>query len=284
LRAHTARMATSESNSNVRKPDILTSYWDGLSPHLIAKFYPLKKVSGGSGWEQSVEKNRVVSAADSFTVDDGFEVHAPITDGTSEMTLNWNSPFENAGTESIAGTLTAMLQSGAAASMVQTVAKALGVDTKGNSVVAMLEKATGRTGITKLNSTQVFGGMPPLKLTLTLHFRALLDPITEVRMPIVQLQQWAAPQMLSADGTIAAGIAGAGEKDFIETAFPSISPQVIGMKYGDRTYEPMVIESISEPFTGLRSEKGVLVQQSIQITLCTLNALDRRDIARIYPQ
>jgi len=274
-------MATTSPSSGKGNPTILTSQWDGLSEHLIARFYPLKRLPGGSGWEQSHEK-REISAG--YTIDDGFEVHAPITDGTSEMTLNWKSPFENAGAESIASTLTAMLQSGNAAAMLQTVAKAMGLDASGTSVAAALEKATGRTGITKLNSTQVFDGMPPMKLTLTLHFRALEDPIREVRNPIAQLQKWAVPQMLSADGTVAAGLAGAGKNDFIETVFPSISPQVIGMKYGDRTYEPMVIENISEPITAPRSSTGVLIQQSIQISLSTLNALDRRDIDKLYRQ
>lgn len=274
-------MAITEKSSNASASKILKSHWDGLSPHLIARFYPLKKMQGGSGWVQSRDV-REVSAAERYSIDDGFEVHAPITDGTSEMTLNWTSPFENAGAESIATTLTAMLQSGNAAAMLQTVARAMGMDASGTSVAATLEKATGRTGITKLNSTQIFGGMPPMKFSLTLHFRALYDPIAEVRDPIAQIQKWAAPQMLSADGTIAAGVKGAGANDFIETVFPSISPQVIGMRYGDMTCEPLVVDSVSAPITAPRSDKGVLVQQSIQITLSTLTALDRRDIDRIY--
>lgn len=275
-------MAITEKGSNASKTTILGSYWDGLSPHLIARLYPLKKLPDGSGWEQSKGK-RDVSASETFTVDDGFEVHAPITDGTNEMTLSWNSPFEGAGAESIATTLAAMLQSGAATSMVQAVVEGLGLDIKGSALAGMLDKVTGRTGITKLNSTQIFNGMPPMKLSMTMHFRAMANPEIEVREPIAQLQKWAVPQLLSSVGMIAGGIRDAGKKDIIETIFPSISPQVIGMKYGDRTYEPLVIESISEPFTSPRSDKGVLVQQSIQITLSTLNALDRRDIDRIYP-
>lgn len=274
-------MATTEKRSNASESKILSSHWSGLSEHLIARIYPLKKMADGSGWTQSRD-TREVSASDRYTIDDGFEVHAPITDGTSEMTLSWNSPFENAGAESKAPALTAMLQSGSLTPMLQAVAEKLGYDTAGTTAAGMLEKAAGRTGITKLNSTQIFTGMPPLKLSLTLHFRAVKDPIAEVRDPIAQLQKWAVPQLLSSEGLLSGGIKGAGKKDFIETIFPSVAPQVLGMRYGDRTYEPMVIESISEPFTNPRSDKGVLVQQSIQITLTTLTALDRRDIDRIY--
>lgn len=274
-------MAITEKSSNASASKILSSDWTGLSTHLIARFYPLKRLPGGTGWAQSTGV-REVSAAESYSIDDGYEVHCPLTDGTSEMTLNWNSPFENAGSESIATTLMAMLQSGNAAAMLQTVVSSLGYDARGTTLATALDKATGRTGITKLNSTQVFSGMPPLKLSLTLHFRALYDPIAEVRDPIAQLQKWAVPQMLSSDGTVAAGLKGAGQNDFIETVFPSISPQVLGMKFGDRTYEPMVIENITEPITNPRSNDGVLIQQSITIQLSTLNALDRRDIDKFY--
>lgn len=272
-------MTTKEKRSNASQSKVLTSDWGNLSPHLIARFYPIKKMPNGSGWEQSRD-TRELSTADKFTVDDGFEVHAPITDGTTEMTLNWNSPFEAAGAESKAPALTAMLQSGNLSPLLQAVMERTGITADG--VSSALEKATGRTGITKLNSTQIFSGMPPLKLTLTLHFRAWYDPIAEVRNPIKQIQEWAVPQLLSTDGLAAGTIKGAGKQGFIDTIFPSTSPQIIGMRYGDRTYEPMVIESVSEPITAPRSEKGILVQQSIQITLSSLAALDRRDIGKIY--
>ena len=110
--------------------------------------------------------------------------------------------------------------------------------------------------------------MPPVKITLTAHFRALRDPVAEVREPIAQLKKWAVPQMLASDGLITNGIRSAGKNDVIGTIFPSFSPQVIAMRYGDLTYEPMVIESISEPFTTPRSEKGILgvCQPSCRVT------------------
>jgi hypothetical protein len=275
-------MATNSASSNASDIKILSSLWHGLNPALIARFYPIKKMDDGSGWSQSKGLN-TLSTSPKYAVDDGFEVHCPITEGNEEMTLNWHSPFENAGAESMASTLSAMLQSGAAESTLQAVAKSFGIDASGIS--DWLGKATGRTGITKLNSTQIFNGMPPVKLSMTLHFRALVDPIKEVRDPIAQLMKWAVPQMLSANGTVAAGISSAadgGYQGIFATVFPSLSPQVLGMKYGDMTYEPMVIESISKPFTNPRSAAGVLIHQSVQITLCTLAALDRRDIDNLY--
>ena len=90
---------------------VLSSDWGGLNPKLLAVFYPLKRTQAGDGWEQSRDV-RKLAADDSYTVDDGFEVHCPMTEGTQEMSFNWHSPFEGAGAESKAPTLSAMLQSG----------------------------------------------------------------------------------------------------------------------------------------------------------------------------
>lgn len=54
------------------------------------------------------------------------------------------------------------------------------------------------------------------------------------------------------------------------------------MKYGDMTLLPLMIEGMSESITAPRSSDGVIVAQSVQVTLATLTALDRRDFQRIY--
>ena len=266
-----------------KKMNVLSSDWTGLSPHLLARFYPVRKLSDGSGWEQGRKKD---GGADQYIADDAIEVHAPMTDGTSEMTLNWQSPFENAGAESKAPALSAMLQSGSLTSILQGIGSA-GVASDMMTELAqksaeMTRKLEGRTGITKLNSTQIFSGMPPIKLSFTLHFRAFKDPIKEVREPILKLKEWALPQALAADGLIAGGIKNAGNQGVFDILFPSLTPQIVGMSYGDMTYLPLVIESVSEPITNPRSEKGVMTACSVQITLATLTALDRADIRNIY--
>lgn len=48
------------------------------------------------------------------------------------------------------------------------------------------------------------------------------------------------------------------------------------------TYEPMVIETLSESFTNPRSSDGVMMSCSVQMTLSTLTALDRRDVQKMY--
>ena len=85
---------------------------------LIAKFYPVKRMESDK-WGQSRDK-RTISASDKFVVDDGFEVHCPISDGNMHMSFNWTSPFEGAGAESKIPTISALLQTGSLSSFVQT--------------------------------------------------------------------------------------------------------------------------------------------------------------------
>jgi hypothetical protein len=258
-------------------PRVLKSDWTGLNPVLLAKFYPLKHTSGG--WAQSTDVRRI-SAADNFTIDDGYEVWCPITDGQSEMSLNWYSPFE--GAESKAPTISSMLQSGSLSPFVQAIGERVGATSDADWVSAALASAEGRVGITKLNSTQVFQGMPPVKLSMMLQFRALIDPVAEVKAPLSMLKQWAVPQYLASDGVLANAAKNGINENIVETAFPSMAPQIIGMRYGDMTYPPLVIESISDPITGPRSSDGVLISCSVSVTLATLTAVDRRDIQGIY--
>lgn len=268
---------------------VLSSQWGNLSPHLIAKFYPVKRLNAGKEWGRSFGRNEI-SAADQFVVDDGVEVWAPITDGTSEIQSNWVSPFEGAGAESKAPLFSAMLQSGELVALARAGAPAMEafgiapefVNEMTQDPGSFMNKIVGRTGITKLNSTQVFVGMPPVKMTLTAHFRALVDPVEEVKRPLQQLKEWAVPQLLAEDGVIAGALINGTQRDVIETIYPSKAPQIIAMQYGDMTYSPMVIENLSEPFTNPRSEQGVMLSCSVQMTLATLTALDRCDIQKMY--
>lgn len=277
-------MANDANASAAQTPTakILSSKWDGLNPHLIAKFYPVKLADNGNDWVQSFD-TRTLSAADNFTVDDGYEVWAPLTDGSQEMTLNWNSPFEGTGAESKAPSISAMLQSGTLTADLQTLLSRIsGGSAVAGNVVKLLRSATGRTGITKLNSTQVFSGMPPVKFSFTAHFRALIDPYTEVRQPVTQLEQWALPQYLANDGVIAGALQNGLKQSPLETIYPSVAPQLLAMRYGDQTILPIVIESISKPFTVPRSSKGEVLNVAIQLTVATLTAIDRRDVAGFF--
>lgn len=247
---------------------VLTSRWDGLNPYLVASIFEVEKQdAGGTAWRRK-ESTPIV--------------RAPLVDPTLEIDLQWQSPFENAGPEQKAPALSALLQSGALqptldALMGQTTSKEAQNFQK--TAADNLQKFEGRTGITKLNSTQIFNGMPPVKISGTVFLRAWLDGAEEVEKPLDQLMQWALPEELSTDASILARAAEQARNNgsFIETLLPSKSPVRVGLTYKGRTIMPLVIESVSLPWSSPINAAGNFIQMSLQVTLCSLTAIDRAD-------
>jgi len=241
------------------------SLWDGLNPHLIAKIYEVDHTGLPVG---------------------DLVLHAALSDDTQlDVTLNWQSPFEQAGPESKAPTVMAMLQSGAIQPLLEQLGKTLdaaGMESAGamaQGAAVSADEARGRTGMTKLNSTQVFSGMPPLKLQTTLLLRAWRDPSREVEQPLDQLMQWALPRELAPEGTLLTGAMeyARGEKTFLEAALPSLAPTLVGITYKGRTYAPMVIEAVSVPLHSPIDAIGRFVQLAVAVTFSSLAAWDRHD-------
>lgn len=136
---------------NLISPRVLGSKWDGLSPHLLASFYVVENKDGT--WRRSES--------------DLATVVAPLTEASLEMAPNWQSPFEAAGPETKAPALMAMLSSGRFQPVIEA---AMGAKNNAADASAAQKKSAdfsqfeGRTGITRLNSTQAFAGMPPMKI------------------------------------------------------------------------------------------------------------------------
>ncbi|WP_367155639.1 hypothetical protein [Methylomonas sp. HYX-M1] len=241
---------------------IYTSDWGGLSKHLIASFYEVDRDG-----KRKKHANIVVKA--------------PIADDANlEVTLNWQSPFEQAGPESSFPSFAALLQSGSTQA-VESVLDVFFSKSIADDVKPYLKKFEGRTGITKLNSTQVFTGMPPVKLSLNLLFRAWKDPATEVQQPFNQLMSWALPKSLAKDSVLAGALTGLmkGSKDWIEAVLPSESPTLLGMTYKNNRYAPLVIESIQQPISSPVDADGQFVELMVPVSLATLTAIDRNDWA-----
>lgn len=260
----------------------LSSDWSGLSDHLIAKFYPVYQAEAGGPWQS----------------DDGIVVKAPLTDSNLEATLNWQSPFEQSGPESSMPALMAMLQSGEIKTVIDSLggglqkgAESLGMTGLAGAIGNFTGKAKsatrgleGRTGITRLNSTQVFSGMPPIKLQVTALFRAWSDPVAEVEAPFNQLMAWALPEKLSELGPVLSRAVDYAVGDINNPAdvlAPSIAPTKLAMTYKGRTYAPLVIESIGQPINSPIDRNGRFAELLVPMTLCTLTALDRQDWKRI---
>lgn len=267
--------------SNVAQP--LTSKWHGLSDHLVAKFYEVTQQESAGPWLASPS---------------GITVLAPLVESNLDVTLNWQSPFEQSGPESSMPTLMAMLQSGALQPVLNSLIGAGGVaaekvgvkgggdvaDRLSKSAAANTREFEGRTGITRLNSMQVFSGMPPIKLSVTALFRAWSDPAGEVEAPFNQLMEWALPVKLSELGPIlsrAADYSAGADISAAEVLAPSLAPTKIAMTYKGKTYAPLVIETIGQPISSPIDSSGRFVELLVPMTLCTLTALDRADWQRL---
>lgn len=256
--------------SNAPKPsqgqdgNTLSSLWDGLSDHLIASFYPVAKGNDGT-WAKTGS---------------GDTVRAPLTEASMEVSLNWQSPFENSGPESKAPALMAMFQSGAIQPWIDLLhGDKSDLDGLKGALTAAAGQFEGRSSITKLNSTQVFAGMPPVKLQVTALFRAWRDTYKEVEQPFDKLMEWALPEYLAPSGTMLTNLLSAwkGGKSLVDGLMPSKSPRCIGLKYKTRLYCPLVIESISAPLASPVDRDGRYIELLIPMTLCSLTAIDRAD-------
>lgn len=253
---------------------VLSSDWTGLSPHLIASFFPVRRVVEGTNvrWER---------------VPGSTEVRAPITDGSLETTANWTSPFENQTADAKLSSLSSMFQTGGFDSILNSLQERVGKDSflggQLGGANAQLQSLEGRTAITKLNSTQVFSGMPPIKLNVTAHFRALYDASAEVELPMRQLMAWAQPKKLSAQGLVGNLLDSNAEKGW-RTVYPSEVPQIIGATYANMLFKPFVIEHGTYPLSGPRNRKGVLISGVMPLSLASLTAIDKDDWAGMFPR
>lgn len=270
MRSTPPPLAVTRGQQSVNPMSELKSLWDGLNEHLIARLYEVDHRGAAMG---------------------GVTVLAALTEDTQlELSMNWQSPFENAGPESKAPALMAMIQSGAVQPILERTAEMVGnVPGVGAAGAEKLRNAQltaeglrGRTGMTKLNSTQVFSGMPPIKIQATLLLRAWRDPGAEVEQPLDQLMQWALPRQLAPEGTMltAAMDYATGKQDsLLDAAFPSLAPTLVGLKYKGRLYAPLVIESVSVPLGSPIDKLGRFVQLAVPVTFSTLTAWDGADWA-----
>lgn len=256
------------SNQAAVKP--LSSEWTGLNPNLIATF-------------RAVKRERVGDKVQWITVPDSPVVMAPINEANIEHSINWQSPFENVGADQRFSSLSALLQTGALAplgmlweqfikQLPDGALQKYGLDkTAASNALSSLE---GKSSVTKLNSTQVFNGLPPMKISFTAHFRAFRDPVEEVENPLNQLIAWALPKSIVDDGILAQAAQGKAQG-----LWPSETPTVIGMQYAGRSYTPMVIESIPYPLSAPRDKNGRMLSAQIPMVIASLASWDARDWA-----
>lgn len=259
-----------------QNPKALTSNWGSLHNDLIAVFTQL-----------DLEGNPI-----------GESVKAVVKDGEVQQEFNWGSPFEDMTAEQKHPTFMAAAQSGALSALGQSLEKSdeqkAQEKSEQNGIIQKMndfaKKAEGRTGITKINSRQVFTGHPPLKLTATLLFRAWQDPESEVAKPFFRLQEMAYPSKLAeiqTDAMVQAwndfktdGAKGMNMDTAVDVLFPSHAPLLVQMTYKNETYPPMVIESLSKPLDAPYSVMGDIWLE-VPIVLATRQSLDFEDVKKM---
>ena len=251
----------------------LGSDWGNLSPLLLARVF----VCDSSG------------AAD---MKEFAGVYGAMTEGSVSIQQNWQSPFENTGPETKAPALAGMLQSGSAIPVLNALqavspfkdgAVSDALNASSDKLKSVMRSLEGRTGITKLNSRQVFSGMPPVKFTATIRFRAIANAQKEVMAPLARLLEWTFPQELAADGILSEVLQTTKDIDsFIKALFPSTAPNLLGLTYGGSTYSPVVIENVDYPLDSPKDTNGNFIDLPVQISFATLTALDRPDIKRWF--
>jgi hypothetical protein len=248
----------------------LTSKWDGLSQHLRASICAVDRTGA------EIQTSAIVQG--------------PITDCNIESTANWQSPFEQTGPDSRAPAIMAALQSGLIENYVQPGLNRLpntplpgllgnlvgALNEFGGSVTDFSRDAAGRSSMTKINSTQIFTGAHPVKISLTMHFRAFSEPASEVQSPIDQLMRWHLSEGLYDGSSL---VAAASERG-LSRLLPSKSPQTVSFRYGGYLFAPMVIESCSRPLTVPRTIDGAALHTQVQMVLSTLTAMDAADWTR----
>ena len=273
-------------NPKVGTPTVSTvgSLWrqKGLNTHLTAKIRALIEgnLEGGQG-KQTYEYDTSQPIVEAILEDADFAIES-----------QYSTPFEASNPESRLPNLMGMVQSGQASaayySFFASMADPTGIAEQAGQVLieqsgfqSVLEDAEsqlrgliGRSNFTKLNSRQIFTSSSSVRITGSLIFQAWANAKTEVEDALQQLQRWTAAKSLSDQSLLVGGIS----DGFSEALFPSIIPPLVQLQYGNKTYKPMVIESVSAPVTAPMTPNGDRIIVRSQITLLSLTAWDSQNI------
>lgn len=262
---------------------IFGSDWeaDGLNPNLVCHIRPVDYDGNPIGDDE----------VRCLVIDQAPEQHQE----------NWQSPFENIGPESKAPAIAAMLQSGALAPLAAKLKDAAGALAQSSgsgslkaSVAGSVAGAAGqaqqslldirgRTGVSKINSTQIHSGSSPVKLAWTLYFKAYKSPLSEVVQPVETLLKWKAPQKLSPDGVIVGAVSGSnGQSGILNNLLPSSAPMLLNVRYGGYSYLQMVIESAERNMNAPRDKYGNFIEMAMSVSFASLTALDRDDLVQLF--
>ena len=195
----------------------------------------------------------------------GVEVVAKIVSTSLSNASNWESALEGKSAESSFSTTSALLQTGA-------MEKLFGKEGEPN-------KLSGRTMVSIDQSVQVWRGIEPLTVSLTLEFIAFRDTLNEVELPIYYLYLFQAP--LLKEGLAFESVNAI--TDFFSNnetegfdAFGEVPFDIDLSIYNKRFKAVYSLESISEDEDELKRDKnGMRIKQQISLSLKSKRAVTR---------
>lgn len=261
----------------------------GLNKNLIVKIRPVIEgnLEGGQG-AQTYEVDTSQPSVESLFEDAEFTIES-----------QYSTPFESSNPEGRLPNLMGMIQSGQVSAayfnFFATVNDPMGASGVVAEGVSAFGKATdisdffsatlqegekklqglmGRSNFTKLNSRQIFTSSNSIRISGSLVFQAWSDADKEVEQALQQLQRWASAKSLSSQSLIVGGLT----DSFSNAMFPSEIPPLVQLQYGGKTYNPMIIESVSAPITAPMNKNGHRIAVKVQITLLSLMAWDQQNI------
>lgn len=229
---------------------------------------------------------------ENIEIDENNVVKGLITDITSSIESQWQTPFDNSNPDHKLPNIMASVQSG---QTLNAIASGFtgnetfdGLAQKAVGLIDMLDPITGKlkeglanlvghTNLTKVNSQLVYLSTENRQFNLTLQFIAWSDAVVEVERQIMLLEQRVSPQYL-APKSILENLASDGFKGL----FPSLIPPYVSLTAYGKRYYPLVIMSVSAPIKAPIDSKGNRLSVTVELTLRTRTAQDAKDIQEIY--
>lgn len=236
------------------------------------------------------------------TIPEANEVQVAFTEANLDHSADWGDPWANAGISSYLNNIANAAQSGVLTDVARALgpmrapsfegdglldraARALGIanltqnlvdryNATRDQAVAAANNLEGRSGLTKINSTLIFVAAKPVTLNATVLLKAFQNPAVEVEQPLAQLVGWLAPRKLG-DGSALVNLLKTGS--LFDTAFPSLTPTMVSLRFGGIRLAPMVITAISEPLTAPRTASGARAAVVFQMAMQSLAAWDAED-------
>jgi len=207
----------------------------------------------------------------SYQIDDSLKdvsIRGLLVSDDLNVSIDWESPFEGSNEGSSMGSLSSLVQSGIAQSFISN------------------SSLLGRTTSNIIESVQVFKGVAPQELNLTLNFTAFSDPLIEVEYPIIALLKIMSPQLTLGGSTevlkkVIDAISNNKDISLDDSVFGFIPYDVV-LDYNNKRFSSdmrFVITNLSSNRDKIQIDKnGNAIKREVTLTLKSKKSMNRDDL------